>query len=590
MCFPTGFALPSILRRVIHICVLCSTALAACAAAPTAPTPSQSAQQPQVTAAERGAILGAMEQELARSMEQLKFKDYQSPYFIAYQLKDVAQQSVFGRFGSLLARDDTRTRLLYTEVRVGDYSFDNFANIDAESFRMQDFESEHRAPLDADTTALRGALWSLTDDMYKAALSDYLTKKGGAVYATEEKTDVPSFSREPAASFDLVDQRPEFDRKRWEELTKKVTTKLREASWMLNATMEVASTYTTRYFVNSEGTRILDDHLVYSIQIEALARAKDGMALTNGRSFYAREVESLPGEEELMAQVEKMVKELQALRSAPVIDPYTGPAILMPEASGVLFHEAIGHRLEGERQRDDAEGRTFEGRLGKKVIPAFLSVYDDPTLRAAGDTQLNGFYEYDDEGVKGQRAVLIEAGVLRGYLKSRTPVEGAPRSNGHGRAQGIRKPMARMSNLVVQASEAQTRSYEALKAELIAEVKRQGKPFGLIIRDITGGSTNTSGYGYQAFKGASRLIYKVDPATGGETLVRGAELVGTPLVSISKIIAASKETGVFNGYCGAESGYVPVSTVAPALLTTEVELQRTQSSKERPPLLPPPWK
>ncbi|MEM1347536.1 MAG: TldD/PmbA family protein, partial [Myxococcota bacterium] len=130
---------------------------------------------------------------------------------------------------------------------------------------------------------------------------------------------------------------------------------------------------------------------------------------------------------------------------------------------------------------------------------------------------------------------------------------------------------------------------DALKRALMAEAKRQGKPFGLIIKDITGGSTNTSGYGYQAFKGEPILIYMVDPDTGQETLVRGAEIVGTPLVSINKIVAASTETGVFNGYCGAESGYVPVSAVAPALLTTELELQRSQSKTERPPLLAPPW-
>jgi hypothetical protein len=124
---------------------------------------------------------------------------------------------------------------------------------------------------------------------------------------------------------------------------------------------------------------------------------------------------------------------------------------------------------------------------------------------------------------------------------------------------------------------------------LLAEVKKQGKPYGLIIRDIIGGSTNTSTYGYQAFKGMPRLVYRVDAKTGAETLVRGVEMVGTPLTVVSKVMAVGDEPGVFNGYCGAESGYVPVSAVAPATLFSEIELQRTQKEKERPPILPAPW-
>lgn len=575
------------MKRVMtlgRVMIIGCLALGACAAAPARPDAA-----PTTTPAERDAIVGAMRAELDRSMKKLRFKDYDAPYFMAYQLKDIDSRSVTGKFGSVVSSDHTRNRYVYAEVRVGDYSFDNFANIDNEAFRLQEYTLDRRAPLDANPEALRGTLWQVTDAAYKKALSDYLTKKGGAVYATEEKTAVPSLSKEQPQQHRDAIEAVEFDRDRWEGIVSRLTAKMRADAQVIDAAMEVSATHTTRYLVTSEGTEIVDDRLIYSIQIEARTRAEDGMSLENGRSFYAREVGDLPDEAKLTAEVDAMLSELGALREAPVIDPYTGPAILMPEASGVLFHEAVGHRLEGERQRDDEEGRTFEGRVGKEVIPTFLSVHDDPTVTNWQGRQLNGYYQHDDEGVAAQRAVLIEQGVLRGYLKSRTPVEGSPRSNGHGRAHGVNKPMARMANLIVEASEAQSVPYAELKKKLMAETKRQGKPYGLIIRDITGGSTNTSGYGYQAFKGASRMIYKVDPETGEETLVRGAEIVGTPLVSINKIVAASTETGVFNGYCGAESGYVPVSTVAPALLTTEIELQRSQSSKERPPLLPPPW-
>jgi predicted Zn-dependent protease len=259
----------------------------------------------------------------------------------------------------------------------------------------------------------------------------------------------------------------------------------------------------------------------------------------------------------------------------------------MEEAAGVFFHETVGHRLEGERQNDEKEGRTFKGQVGKRVLPEFLSVVDDPTARTAAGVSLNGYYTHDDEGVPARPVTLVDNGILKDYLKSRTPIAGSPRSNGHGRAEGTADPMGRMANLFVRSTRKLTGAQ--LKEKLLEEVRKQGKPFGLIIRDITGGSTNTTNYGYQAFKGQPRLVFRVDAQTGKETLVRGVEMVGTPLTTVSRIIATSDTVGVFNGFCGAESGFVPVSTVAPAVLMSEIELQRTQKSAERPPILPSPW-
>lgn len=571
--------------RLGQAVLVCSLMIFGCAATPVR-QPAKTDVQSQ--AKSRELVVDALKAELERTTSKLKFKDYQPPYFVSYQLKDIEQRGVSAKFGALAAREEARHRLVYTEIRVGDYNFDNFANIDNEAFRMSELTVDRRAPLDNDMTALRGVLWQLSDHAYKKALSDYLTKKGGAVYATDEKTEMASFSKEKPHTFRGEVQPVSFDEARWSNVARAISARMLKAH-ALDSGVEINANHTTRYLVSSEGANIVDEITIYSIQIDARARAADGMLLENGRSFYARTPDELPSQEVLERETDAMLAELEALKNAPVIDPYTGPAILMPEASGVLFHEAVGHRLEGERQRDEEEGRTFKGRVDKAVIPTFLSVYDDPTLAKHGKIQLNGFYHYDDEGVIARRVPLIEAGVLKNFLKSRTPIEGAAHSNGHGRAQGVQKPMARMANLIVEASADKTVPYDKLKTMLMEETKRQNKPFGLIIKDITGGSTNTSGYGYQAFKGSSRQIFKVDPQTGQETLVRGAEIVGTPLVSINKIVAASKETGVFNGYCGAESGYVPVSTAAPALLTTELELQRTQSGTERAPLLPAPW-
>jgi len=259
---------------------------------------------------------------------------------------------------------------------------------------------------------------------------------------------------------------------------------------------------------------------------------------------------------------------------------------MSPEATGVFFHETIGHRLEGQRQEDEAEGRTFKSYMNRKILPDFISLRDDPTRARIGSTSLNGWYKLDDEGVKGQDVVLVENGVLKSFLMSRRPVEGFGTSNGHGRSDGFQRPMARMANLIVEGRDPV--SHEAIRARLLEEVRKQDRPYGLIVETIAGGATNTSSFGFQAFKGMPRVAWRVDAKTGEEELVRGFELVGTPLAAINKIVAVSDRIGVFNGYCGAESGSVPVSAVAPEALFAEMELQRSDDGKERPPVLPPP--
>jgi predicted Zn-dependent protease len=377
-----------------------------------------------------------------------------------------------------------------------------------------------------------------------------------------------------------------FDRERWRREVREVTALLRTEAALLDASMRVDAEKQVRWFASSEGSALVTETVLYGVHLAASARAPDGQLLENGRDWYGRTEAELPGPAELRAEARRMAAELVALRAAPVVDPYTGPAILAPEAAGVLFHEAVGHRLEGERQEDDREGRTFRGQVGKPVLPAFLTVVDDPTLGAAAGTPLNGHYRFDDQGVPAQRTVLVRDGTLEGYLLSRRPVPPFTRSNGHARTQGGHAPVARMSTLIVTASR-QVPMVE-LERMLVAEAMRQGKPYGLVVQDASGGNTNTGAFGYQAFKGTPRLVYRVDVETGHRELVRGVELVGTPLAAVNKVLAAGEEVRVFNGYCGAESGYVPVSTVAPAVLVGEVELQRTTRQGERAPLLPAP--
>ncbi len=543
-----------------------------------------------VAAENEAPVLAALRSELTRAMSKLKLKGYDAPYFIAYSVRDYRQSETLGRFGALISNLTTRTRQAYVEVRVGDYQLDNTSSDHELAFDMGDaeqWEAPTDAPLDDDAEALRGSLWLLTDSKYKRALAAYAKKKGKRATTVQEDEDLPSFSKEPPAHHADPQTPLAYDNDAFAARARALSARFKQYPELIDGTCKFGVDRVTRYFVNSEGSSVLTERTIWSAHLEAGARAKDGMLLTHEKDFYGHSAAELPDDEHLAAAVAQLADELRQLRVAPVVDPYTGPAMLMEEAAGVFFHETVGHRLEGERQNDEKEGRTFKGQVGKMVLPDFITVVDDPTTRVAGGMSLNGYYQLDDEGVAARSVTLIQKGVLRDYIKSRTPIAGSLHSNGHGRAEGVAQPMGRMGNLFVRSSKKVP--VAELKKMLLDEVRKQGKPYGLIIRDITGGSTNTSNFGYQAFKGMPRLVYRVDAKTGAETLVRGVEMVGTPLTTVSRIVATSDTEGVFNGFCGAESGFVPVSTVAPAVLMSEIELQRTQRALERSPILSAPW-
>jgi len=536
-------------------------------------------------------LLSAMRAELDRSMTRLKLPGYEPPYFLGYTVRDYESYDVGGKFGAVYQSTRNRVRQAYVEVRVGDYGFDNTANDSTEPpFEIDDFEKYSpgpEAPIDNDPAALRGSLWLLTDYRYKRALAALHKKRGQRATTVVEDEQVPSFARAPAVKHLDPPLPLKFDAALWSDRVRRTTALLKRFPEVFDVSMKVSADKLTRYLVNSEGSSIVSERVLYSVHIEAAARAGDGMYLEHSKSFYGRTPEEMPTDAQLEKAATELAAELRALRDAPMFDPYTGPAILLPQAAGVFFHEALGHRLEGERQNDEKEGRTFKGQLGRTVLPPFVTVLDDPTQARAAGKSLNGHYQYDDEGVAARPVPLIDHGILRNYLMSRTPIKGALSSNGHGRSEATSKPMGRMGNTVVRSDKVVP--FAKLKQMLLEEVRRQGKPFGLMVSDITGGSTNTTNYDYQAFKGMARLVYKVDAKTGKETLVRGVEFVGTPLSELNKIIAASDSPDVFNGFCGAESGFIPVSTVAPAVLMREIELQRTKRGLERPPVLPSPW-
>ncbi len=533
-------------------------------------------------------VMEAMRLELDRSRTQLKAKDFPAPYFVAYRLNDLSTVSIAARAGGVYEDNHERQRGLYTEVRVGDYGFDNTGGSRYQGGGGFGFFGWSRPPLaslDADISAIRFDLWAGTDNAYKQAVSQFFQRKANTV-SKVDRYKAGSFSKATPVKFEGQPVVYEPNRDLWRERVRKISAKLTEHKEVIDSEVRYVAYGMERYLLNTEGTSLADASTNYLITVSAQGRADDGQAVESIKYYYGRTPSDLPSFEQLMQDAEAVATDLIKVRSSPVQTPYTGPAILSPYAAGVFFHEAVGHRLEGERQDDDEGGQTFADKLDTEIIPTFLDVFDDPTQEKEANVTLNGYYRYDDEGVPAEKVSLVQAGVLKDFLLSRSPIRVRNQSNGHGRASMFSAPIARMGNLVARSTK--MLSKEKLFEELRAEARRQGKPYGLYVEEVDGGETNTTRWGVQTFKGVARKLYQVDAETGALKMVRGADIVGTPLASIRKISVTGDDYQVFNGFCGAESGYIPVSAVAPSVLVTEIELQRRSEEPLTQPILPPP--
>jgi predicted Zn-dependent protease len=530
-------------------------------------------------------VLDAMKVELARSLAALRAGPT-PPYFLGYDITEQREITVTASFGAITDRSDERRRALDVQLRVGSYAFDNTHAVRGEfpDFGMF-FNSPVDIPIDNDPMAIRAALWYETQQRYRDAVEALSHARTNAGLRVAPEDSSPDFSRESPEQYIEAPESLVVDRNAWEAKLRRYTAPFAQQHDIYGANAYFNATVETHWYVNSEGTTIQTSQPGYRLYIAAFSKADDGMELPRYESFYAATPDGLPDDQTVLRAVDRMIADLQALRRAPAIDPYTGPAILSGRASAVFFHEILGHRLEGHRQKNEDEGQTFTHHVTEAVLPAGFSVYFDPTRRKLGNTDLAGYYRYDDEGVKARRVGVIERGVLKTFLMSRVPIQGFANSNGHGRRQVGFSAVARQSNLIVQVAAPKTRAQ--LKQQLIDQMRQQRKPFGLFFDDIEGGFTITQRGIPNAFEVLPIMVYRVFP-DGREELVRGVDLIGTPLTVFSKVTAGDDQVAVFNGMCGAESGYVPVSAVSPGILISQIEIQKKPKSSERPPILRPP--
>jgi predicted Zn-dependent protease len=541
------------------------------------------AQQPATPA-----LLDAMTTELHRAFTSLgkgaaASDDKQlPPYFLSYAVSEASYVGIRAQYGALADSTSNHMRVADVQVRMGDPKLDN-----THGTHRASAVNSVELPLTDDREALERTLWLATNTGYGTALDNYLRVKTEAQVRAKEEDTSPDFSQETPQTYIGKPAPPVVvDKAAWERRVTDLSKVFREFPDVYQNVVMLTAQNETDYFASSEGSKIVTPHLAARLVAFAATRADDGMDMFRARTFEAETVDGLPAQAELEAAMRELGKSLEALRKAPVTEPFDGPAILSGRAAAVFFHEVLGHRLEGQRQRGDEEGQTFTKEVGKDVLPTFLSVADDPTRTTFGSTWLSGSYEYDDEGQKARKVDLIDDGVLKTFLMSRLPIANFAESNGHGRAQSGRVPTGRQGNLIVSSTKTEPESQ--LRKQLIEEAKKQGKPFGLYFEDISSGFAVTTRSSPQAFQVIPLVVYRVYVDGRPDELVRGVSIVGTPLAALKRILATGDKSEVFNGECGAESGTVPVSAVAPAMLVSEMETQKQAQGTARPPILPIP--
>jgi TldD protein len=534
----------------------------------------------------QGPILRALEIEMERNWNAFQ-KMPTPPFYLAYEVTEYDTITTSGSFGTLTAATTDRTRNLDIDLRVGSPKLDNYHPVRGGMFNVLDNFNPASIPIEDDPAAIRAAVWYQTDQRYKRSIEQWIAIQTNVKVKAENTDKAPDFSSGPAEKYiEPIIKLSAVDRKSWETKVRAYTKPFRRFGNIYQADARLSASVETRTFVNSEGSRIQTSQPFYRLSINAFAKADDGMELPKSESWFSTTLQGLPSDEEVLARVAQMTKDLMALKLSPVMEPYTGPAILSPRATGVFFHEIFGHRIEGQRAKNEDDGQTFKDKVGQKILPEFLSVYSDPTLTRLGKTELSGCYRYDNQGIKSRRVTVVEKGIFKNYLMSRTPIEGFAESNGHGRRQAGYNVEARQSNLIVVASESTTR--EELKKKLIEEVTKAKLPYGLFFDDVQGGFTLPGRERPNSFTVIPVMTYRIYP-DGREELVRGVDLIGTPLTTFGKITAAANDPAVFNGICGATSGGVPVSAGGPSLLVSQVEIQKKPKSQERSPILPPPF-
>lgn len=532
-------------------------------------------------------LLDVLQKENFREFSELKKQDIPA-YFISYRVADQTSLSIVSSFGLLDRIQRSKTRQLTTMMRVGSPELDNFHELPGMNPYMQ-VTSPPLLPVVDDEAAIRQVLWQATNENYFQAVQRLTQIKGKIpVNVAQEDKSLDFIEGQPVKYFEQP-LKVAIDK----SLEEKLVSKLKLYSKVFSGSKEISNCqvqlsviFKRDYFVSSSGSKIVENHPQINLNIIGSSLASDGMEMQLYKNYFATSLKDLPKDDVVLKDANDLVNKLVALRIAPVVDPFSGPALMSGKAAGVFFHEIFGHRVEASRMKSENDAQTFKSKVGQQVVNKNLTIIFDPTMTEFKGFNLAGSYNYDDFGVKSQKVTAVKKGILTDFLTCNSPITGFLKSNGHGRAQTGLQPVSRQSNLLVESD--MLLSESDLKKQFIEEVKKQNLSFGYYFKEVSGGSTMNNRVAPNAFTVIPLEVYKVFADGKPDQLVRGISLVGTPLAMFSEIEAVGGEYGLFNGTCGAESGGVPVSSVCPMMFVKKIEIQKRQKSSNIKPILDSP--
>lgn len=564
--------------------------------------------------------LKAMRDEMERSKEKLQLGQLPRPYFIEYRLLDFDIRTVSASFGAILSSNTVRNRVMAVDVRVGDYRLDSSNFVSNEGF--QGFiGSTGTVGIDRDYESLRQDLWLATDQAYKSAL-DSLARKRAHLGNLAGSPTVDDFSRERPLKMITPRVEPDWSGRNWEAEARAATAAFRNYPELHSSRAVYYLLYVTQYLMTSEGTEIRISRSLAAIEAGVETQTEEGVPVHNYYTVYANRPADLPAAEKVRAELDRISRELVALREAPPAPDYVGPVLFEAPAAGALLAQLLPASVSGsrpplsmmpmfERMMEQFGGRSeWSGKVGQRVLPASVSLTDDPTMKEYRGAPLIGGYKVDEEGVQASRVALVESGMLRGMLMSRRPGPDFGQSNGHGRAAFLNEPRAAMSNVIVESSEAQ--SPDELRKKFLQMCKAEGRAWCVVVKrmdhPVLGAQRRQESNELIAALASGSasgdrlplLVYRVYVADGREELIRGAWLTGVNLRALRNVAAVGNDHQVYS-YCqdsnipgtslgafGTAQGGLPTSIVAPSLLLGEVEVRGARRDPKRPPLLPAP--
>ncbi len=526
----------------------------------------------------------------ARRALRMKVPGFPSPYYCSFLLKDIHTFETSAGSGSIYKKKSDRTRHVYCDLRVGSYRYDQITEggLGDNSEEIESFNYT-TAPIDDSCyDGLNVALWRLSETKYREAVSDYNHKEALRVSLVDQNSSFNSYIQFKSTKSARYETPERVDEGRWAKFCKEISSWIAELPYIFDNSVEFETQQQTSVLVSTEGSVIVQNRQIFTLSASIRNLNKDGSQISQDIVINTAAQKELPNIRRFKKMILEKYENLLKLTKAEKIHSFSGPVLLYPKPAGLLFHEAIGHRLEGSRLLSNGEGQTFKGQIGKRILNVDLTIRDNPKLKSFNGTRCIGAYDFDDEGAPGQNVLLIENGILKNFLSTRAALSKkgfVP--NGHARNKTFERPVSRMAVFSIEGR--QTYSMDQLKEMLIREIRRQKKPFGMIVYETMGGETETSSYDFQAFYGEVAYATLLFP-DGKEIVIRGVNFVGTPLQALNNIMAVGKEIEIENHYCGAESGFIPVTTISPAVLLKSLELQAKDEELVTQHILPKPKK